>query len=107
MVGVTFKTADGVQETIEIDAGTTLMEGAVRGGIEGIDADCGGALSCATCHVRVAPEWTDKLAPPTEAERDMLEFAVEPGPGSRLSCQIVIDPALEGLTVEVPSTQHA
>ena len=107
MVGVTFKFADGSDETIEIDAGASLMEGAVRGGIEGIDADCGGALSCATCHVRVLGPWVDRLATPSEAERDMLEFAVEPGPGSRLSCQIVIDPSLEGLMVDVPSTQHA
>lgn len=107
MVCITFTFPDGTSENIAIDPGTSLMEGAVRGGVEGIDADCGGALSCATCHVRVAPEWVSRLPPPSEDEREMLEFAVDPGPGSRLSCQIVIAPELEGLVVGVPASQHA
>lgn len=107
MASITFKLASGSIKTIDIAPGTTLMEGAVRGGVDGIDADCGGALSCATCHVRIAPEWCDRLENATEAELDMLEFAVNAGKGSRLSCQVVIEDSLEGLTVYVPETQHA
>lgn len=106
MVAVKFQYADG--RTIESDLaeGDNLMETAVRNGIDGIDADCGGALSCATCHVQLDPEWLDKVAPPTSDETEMLEFAVEPTERSRLSCQIVITPALEGMLVHIPENQR-
>ncbi len=106
MVSVTFVSATGKEETIAIDAGISAMEGAVRGGIDGIDADCGGAVSCATCHVRVDPDWYARLMPPAADEREMLEFAVEAGPTSRLSCQIVLTPDLDGLILNVPATQR-
>lgn len=90
---------------VEIPAGHSLMEGAVNNDIAGILADCGGACSCATCHVLVDPAWVDVLPPREAMEEDMLEFAVEPGPTSRLSCQITITDALDGLIVTLPASQ--
>jgi ferredoxin, 2Fe-2S len=106
VVAVTFKYADGNSTTIDIEPGSTVMQGAVRNGLQGIDADCGGALACATCHVSVAEEWGSKLIPPTEQELGMLEFAVRPEKGSRLSCQIEVDASLDGLIVYVPASQR-
>ena len=93
---------------MDIDGGVSLMEGALLGGVDGIDADCGGQLSCATCHVKVAADWLDivnELAPPSDDERAMLEFAHEPDDRSRLSCQISMTSRLDGLKVDVPETQ--
>ena len=106
MVRVRFVSADGADHTIDIETGISAMEGAVRGGVDGIDADCGGAVSCATCHVHVAPEWYNRLPPAAADEREMLEFAVEPDETSRLSCQIVLTPDLDGLVLNVPASQH-
>lgn len=106
MVNVTLLSADGSAAQIDIPIGTSVMEGAVRAGIPGIDADCGGALSCATCHVYVRPEWRDRIPPATAAELDLLEMAIDRESDSRLSCQIVIDSALEGLTVAIPERQR-
>ena len=82
------------------------MEGAVRSGVDGIDADCGGALSCSTCHVYVADDWIDLLVPPSQDEKEMIDFAVDPKPCSRLSCQIVMKSEYEGLVLNVPATQR-
>ena len=101
----TFIAADGSKATIDIDDGVSLMEGAVRGGIEGIDADCGGALSCATCQVHIVEEWLALVPPASQAELDMLEFAIDVDATSRLSCQIIADAALDGLTLRIPERQ--
>ena len=106
MVAVTFERSDGSSETIDIECGRSLMEGALYGGVEGVDADCGGQMACATCNVFVDPAWRDKLADPSPDEIEMLEYAVEKGEGARLSCQIIVDDALDGLTVRIPQTQH-
>ena len=81
------------------------MEAAVRQGVDGIDADCGGALSCATCHVRVGEPWASQLPERTKQEQDMLEFALDVQETSRLCCQIIATPSLEGIEVSVPSSQ--
>ncbi len=87
--------------------GQSLMRGALAGGVEGIAADCGGSLTCATCHVMVHEPWASQLPPPTAEERDMLAFtAVSAQPNSRLSCQIQLTDALDGLTVDLPDTQY-
>lgn len=106
MVSVKFVQANGIEREIDIGAGISAMEGAVRAGVDGIDADCGGALSCATCHVRVAPEWLDRLTPPAPDELEMLEFAVDGDETSRLSCQIHIAPGLDGLVLHIPAAQR-
>ncbi len=92
---------------VQARAGQTLMQVAVGAGLDAIAADCGGTLSCATCHVYVAPEWMARLPEPTDEERGMLEFtAAVRRDGSRLSCQITVAPALDGLTVELPDRQY-
>ncbi|RFC65067.1 2Fe-2S ferredoxin [Fulvimarina endophytica] len=105
MPKITFVTPTG--EEIEVDArsGTTVMENATRNDVEGIDAECGGACACATCHVYVDEAWTDTLAGPEAMEEDMLDFAYEPQPNSRLSCQIIMRDDLDGLKVRVPEKQ--
>lgn len=106
MTKVSFVAPDGGRQAIEIEDGTSVMEGAVMGGIDGIDADCGGQLSCATCHVHVDAEWLALLPPPSGDEDDLLGFAVGRDERSRLSCQIIVAPALDGLVLHVPETQH-
>jgi 2Fe-2S ferredoxin len=99
--------ADGRTRTVHARAGTSLMRAATDAGVEAIAADCGGCLSCATCHVYVAPDWVDALPPPDGDEQAMLQMtAAEARPESRLSCQIVLTPALDGLQVRLPSTQY-
>lgn len=105
MPRITFVDHRGAARTVEIPAGHSLMEGAVNNDVAGILADCGGACSCATCHVLIDPDWVDALPPREAMEEDMLEFAVEPGPTSRLSCQITITDALDGLIVTLPASQ--
>ena len=83
----------------------TVMEGAVQNDISGIDADCGGGMACATCHVYVQDEWFDKLPTKEDGEEDMLDMAFEPKKNSRLSCQLIITDELDGLTVSIPSKQ--
>lgn len=106
MVAVRFIAAAGGERILDIVEGISAMEGAVKGGVDGIDADCGGAVSCATCHVHVAADWLDRLPPPTAEECEMLDFAIERGSDSRLSCQIVLTPDLDGLTLHIPATQR-
>ncbi len=100
-------TAEGQRVTVRAGAGTSLMRAAVAAGIDGIAADCGGCMTCATCHVYVDEPWRARLAPPSADELAMLEMtAAERTDASRLSCQIVLAPVLEGLVVRLPPTQY-
>ncbi|MBN1239245.1 MAG: 2Fe-2S iron-sulfur cluster binding domain-containing protein [Gammaproteobacteria bacterium] len=105
MTRVTYIEPDGTQREVEASPGTTVMEAAVDNGIEGIVAECGGACSCATCHVYVDPEWADRLTPPDAQEDGMLDCVVDRQPNSRLSCQIQLNDELDGLLVRVPDAQ--
>ena len=92
-------------KTIEVENGLTVMEGAIQNDIPGIDADCGGSMACATCHVYVEEKWFDKIPKAEEAEVDMIDMAIEPKKNSRLSCQIIISDELDGLTEMTPEKQ--
>ena len=105
MPKITYITHDGVSHAIDADVGSTVMENAIRNSVPGIDAECGGALACATCHVYVDPAWVDATGSPSPMEEDMLDFAYDVQPTSRLSCQIRVEPALDGLIVRVPERQ--
>ncbi len=106
MVKITYVEFGGTEKTIDVPVGLTVMEGARDHGVKGIEADCGGACACATCHVYVADEWVDKLPPKESMEQDMLDFAWQPDPRrSRLSCQIKVTPEIEGLVVYIPEKQ--
>ena len=106
MANIKFITADGTETEITAQNDISLMVNAVNNGIDGIVAECGGACSCATCHVIVDPDWYGKLAEPQNLEKDMLEFVAEPSETSRLSCQINVTDDLDGLVVKVPSAQY-
>jgi 2Fe-2S ferredoxin len=106
MPAVTYVDPDGTEHRLEGENGMTVMEVAVQGGLDGIEADCGGACACATCHVYVDAAWRDAVGPAEGDEAEMLEFAIDPGPGSRLSCQIRLSAALDGLRVGIPVSQH-
>ena len=95
----------GKTPTIEIANGLSVMEGAVQNNIPGIDADCGGSMACATCHVYVKEEWFNKLPKKEDGEDDMLDMAFEPKKNSRLSCQLMVTDQLEGLVVNLPEKQ--
>lgn len=96
----------GKEHEVEVPVGWSVMEGAVKNLIPGIDADCGGACACATCHVHVDPAWVDKIPPKQDMEETMLDFAQELTETSRLSCQIKVVPELDGLVVRMPKSQH-
>ena len=96
---------DGREHEVEVKPGLSVMEGAVKNNVPGIDADCGGACACATCHVYVDGEWAAVVGPAEPMEQDMLDFASDVRTTSRLSCQIRIKPELDGLTVTTPSRQ--
>lgn len=96
---------DGTRFEIDAESGSTVMENAVKNGVPGIEAECGGACACATCHVYVDDAWTDKVGKPEVMEEDMLDFAFEPKPESRLSCQIKMTDEFDGLVVHVPEQQ--
>ena len=102
MPTITYITADGAERRVDASNGISLMQLALSNGIPGIIGECGGVMSCATCHVYVDETWYDRLAPPQPAELDMLEFADEPKPLSRLGCQIKVCDELTGLIVRVP-----
>ena len=106
MVKVTFVEPDGSERTLDGDQGFSVMEVGVRNGVTGIHAECGGACACATCHVYVDPKWSAVVGAPGAMEQDMLEFAVDLRETSRLSCQIRLVAALDGLRVAVPQSQH-
>jgi len=103
---VTYVEHGGAEHGIELDDGVSVMEGAVRNGVPGIDADCGGMCACATCHVHVAPEWLELTGTAGQQETELLDLAPERDGYSRLSCQIVMAPALDGLVVRLPESQH-
>ena len=105
MAKITFIQDDGNQQTVDAEDGMTVMESAVKNMVPGIDADCGGACACATCHVYVEPDWLEATGEREEMEEDMLDFAFDVRDNSRLSCQIKVSPALDGLTVRVPEKQ--
>ena len=105
MAKITYIDTEGTARTIEGEVGSTVMETALRNSIPGIEAECGGACACATCHVYVAPEWVEATGKASQMEEDMLDFAFEVRPTSRLSCQIKVSDAVDGLTVTTPAKQ--
>ena len=107
MITINFIASDARSTTVQAKIGQSLMEAAVAGGITGIAADCGGTLTCATCHVLVREPFASQLPPADAEERSMLAFTATPATSaSRLSCQIRLSPALDGLTVELPASQY-
>ncbi len=106
MAKITYIEHDGKAHTVDVKTGLSVMEGAVRDNIPGIDADCGGACACATCHVYVDDAWVEKTGKAAAMEESMLDFADEVKPNSRLSCQIRVTDALDGLVVRLPQDQH-
>jgi ferredoxin, 2Fe-2S len=107
MPTVKFIHFDGRAQNVEVDPGSTLMEGARGIGVDGIDGECGGNLSCATCHVYVDEEWFGKLPPVGDIENELLDATASPRRAeSRLSCQISMNEALDGLRVFIPETQY-
>ena len=105
MPKITYISHDNKKNTVEVQAGLSVMEGALQNSIEGIDADCGGSMACATCHVYVSENWLSKIEKIHDAEQDMLDMAYEPKKNSRLSCQIIVSNELDGLEVVTPSKQ--
>ena len=97
---------DGTEHVLDVKNGLSVMEGAVKNNVPGIDADCGGACACATCHVYVDPEWTAKTGTRSAMEDSMLDFAEGVTENSRLSCQIKVSDELDGLKVTMPESQH-
>ena len=105
MAKITYIEHNGNKHTVEVENGLSVMEGAVQNDVPGIDADCGGGMACATCHVYIGDEWFNKINQKSEGEDDMLDQAYEPKKNSRLSCQITVTEELEGLTLEMPEKQ--
>ncbi len=105
MPKINYQDNQGNSKIIDVENGLTVMEGAIQNDIPGIDADCGGSMACATCHVYVEEKWLDKLPKAEEAEVDMIDMAFEPKKNSRLSCQIIVSDELDGLKVTTPSQQ--
>ena len=106
MAKITYIEYGGTEHVVEVANGLTVMEGARDNNIPGIEADCGGACACSTCHVYIDPAWVEKLPVKDDMEEDMLDFAYEPDPArSRLTCQIKVTDALEGLIVQMPEKQ--
>ncbi len=105
MPKITFIDQKGLSKIIEIENGLTVMEGAVQNNVPGIDADCGGGMACATCHVYVEDSWFNKIEKAEDAEQDMIDMAYKPQKNSRLSCQIVVSDEIDGLTVTTPEKQ--
>jgi len=106
MPTVTFISADGSRHEVNASPGVSLMQAAIDNDIEGIVAECGGACSCATCHCYIEDEWKSKLSPHDDMESSMLECVLEPRPNSRLSCQVTLNDALDGLVVTLPESQY-
>jgi len=106
MVKISYLDQDGTQTDLDADAGTNLMELAVRNGVATIEGECGGALACATCHVYIPEEWQGVTGEPSDDEREMMEFGVEVDARSRLCCQIQVTPEMDGLVVLTPTSQR-
>ena len=105
MSKITYQDNEGNSKTIDVENGLTVMEGAIQNDIPGIDADCGGSMACATCHVYVEEKWFNKISKAEDAEIDMIDMAYEPKKNSRLSCQIIVTDELDGLEVTTPEKQ--
>tara|TARA_B100000035_G_scaffold304201_1_gene303663 strand:- start:2062 stop:2382 length:321 start_codon:yes stop_codon:yes gene_type:complete len=105
MAKITYKDNQGNSKTVNVKNGLSVMEGAIQNEIPGIDADCGGSMACATCHVYVKEEWLNKIPKAEDAEVDMIDMAYEPKKNSRLSCQIIVNDELDGLEVTTPEKQ--
>ena len=105
MAKITYIEHTKEKHIVEVPSGMSVMEGAVQNNISGIDADCGGSMACATCHVYVDEKWFSRLKKKEESEEDMLDMAYQPNKFSRLSCQMVISDELDGLIVKMPSKQ--
>ena len=105
MAKITYIEHNGTNHTVDVQNGLTVMEGAVQNNIPGIDADCGGSMACATCHVYVKEDWFNKINEKNVGEDDMLDQAYEPKKNSRLSCQIIVSDDLDGLVVDMPEKQ--
>ena len=105
MPRITYIEHNGTEHTVDVAVGLTVMEGAVNNNIPGIDADCGGACACSTCHAYVNPDWVEKLPAREDMEEDMLDFAYEPNERSRLTCQIQVTPEIDGLVLRMPEKQ--
>ena len=105
MVKITYIEFNGTEHVVDVEDGLTVMEGARDNNIPGIEADCGGACACSTCHVYVDPAWVEKLPEKEPMEEDMLDFAFQPKENSRLTCQLKVSAALEGLVVRMPEKQ--
>jgi 2Fe-2S ferredoxin len=105
MAKITFIDTAGTSRTVEGEVGATVMETAIKNGVPGIEAECGGACACSTCHVYIDEAWRAKVGEPSPMEEDMLDFAYEVQPNSRLSCQIKVSEELDGLTVRTPERQ--
>lgn len=105
MVKIIYVEHSGAEHTVEVPEGWSLMEGAVKNRVPGIDAECGGACACATCHAYVEGEWAGKVPPLQETEESLLGFAQDRRPTSRLSCQIKVTPELEGFVLRLPKSQ--
>ncbi|HKQ94657.1 MAG TPA: 2Fe-2S iron-sulfur cluster-binding protein [Aestuariivirgaceae bacterium] len=105
MAKITYIQENGSSQTVDAQPGMSVMEAAVKNGVPGIDADCGGACACATCHVYVEPDWQGPAGSRSDMEEDMLDFAFDVRDNSRLSCQIKVTDALDGLVVRVPAKQ--
>ncbi len=106
MAKIKYIESNGEEHEFDVTDGMSVMEGALRHGVAGIDADCGGACACATCHVYVDEAWIDKTGKASSMEESMLDFANDVEPTSRLSCQIKVTPELDGLIVRIPASQH-
>lgn len=106
MPEVTYIEYNGQSHTVDVKSGQSVMEGALKNNLPGIEADCGGACSCATCHCYVDSNWLSRVGEASDVERSMLDFAEEVQPNSRLSCQIKLNDALSGLVVRLPETQR-
>jgi 2Fe-2S ferredoxin len=105
MPKITYIEFNGTEHTVDVPVGLTVMEGAVNNDIPGIDADCGGACACSTCHAYVDPAWIDRLPEREDMEIDMLDFAYEPNERSRLTCQVKVTDELDGLVLQLPEKQ--
>ena len=105
MAKISFIAPDGRQYDVEADNGSTVMENAIRNGVPGIEAECGGACACATCHVYIDEAWREKVGAPSPMEEDMLDFGYDVRENSRLSCQIKVTDELDGLKVTTPERQ--
>ena len=105
MPKITYKDISGNSKTLEVEKGLTVMEGAIQNNVPGIDADCGGSMACATCHVYVEEKWLSKLPKAEEGEVDMIDMAFEPKKNSRLSCQLIVTDEMDGLEVTTPEKQ--